>query len=150
MPVIDIHIPEGALSREAKEALPAEIGRIAIGHEGLEGSRFAEAFTWVFIHEMPAAHVTQVSGAPPKPIYRLRFTTLQTLLNSEKKARLGADVARAIYEAEGSRWDADEAYNRVWVFFEDVREGDWIVGDRINSIESLRAKVAEEKACACT
>lgn len=146
MPVIDITIPEGALSAEAKQKLPETIGRIAIGYEGLSGSRFAEAFTWVYVHELPATHVTQVSGPPPKPIYRLVFTTLTTLLDDERKKRLGTDVARAIYELEGSAWDAQEAYNRVWTFFDDVRQGDWIVGAQVNSIATLRAAVEKERA----
>ena len=151
MPTIDIEFPQGALTDEAKRSLPDKLGQIALGYEGLQGSPFAEAFTWVYLHELPAEHVTQVSGSLAKPIYRLRFTTLQSLLSHEAKHQLGVDVARAIYEAEGSEWDEEEADNRVWTFFEDVREGDWIVGARINSIKSLRNKAAKEQqaACAC-
>lgn len=149
MPVIDIEYPKGALSEKAKQELPGRLGQLAIGYEGLKGSRFAEAFTWVYLHEQPAAHVTQVAGPPPKPIYRVRFTTLQTLLNHEDKHRLGTDVAKAVYEVEGSKWNEEEAYNRVWVFFEDVREGDWIAGARINNLKALRKRVAEEQAATC-
>ncbi len=148
MPVIDITIPQGALSAEAKKELPAVLGRIAIGYEGLSGSVFAEEFTWVYIHELPAMNVTQVSGTPPKPIYRLVFTTLVTLLDDDSKQRLGTDVARAIYEMEGTPWDEGEAYNRVWTFFDDVRQGDWIVGARVNTIRALRAEVEKERAAA--
>lgn len=148
MPVIDITIPEGALSPEAKKELPETIGRIAIGYEGLSGSRFAEEFTWVYIHELPATLVTQVSGKPPKPIYRFVFTTLTTLLDDNSKHRLGTDVARAVYALEGTPFDEEEAYNRVWTFFDDVRQGDWIVGARINTIKSLRAVVEKEQAAA--
>ncbi|MCG8651192.1 MAG: hypothetical protein MI861_15245 [Pirellulales bacterium] len=150
MPTIDIEFPRGALSDQAKRELPEKLGQIALGYEGLQGSPFAEAFTWVYLHELPAEHVTQVSGDPAKPIYRLRFTTLQSLLNHEAKHQLGIDVARAIYQSEGSEWNEEEAYNRVWTFFEDVREGDWIVGARINNIGSLREKAtAEQSAAAC-
>ncbi len=150
MPTIDIEFPQGALTHEAKQELPGRLGQIALGYEGLQGSPFAEAFTWVYLHELPAGHVTQVSGDPVKPVYRLRFTTLQSLLNHDAKHLLGMDVARAIYELEGSDWNEEEAYNRVWTFFEDVREGDWIVGARINSIKSLREKAEEEQASACS
>ncbi len=47
MPIIDITIPKGALDEKTKAALPAKLGQIALGYEGLSGSRFAEAFTWV-------------------------------------------------------------------------------------------------------
>ena len=53
MPIIDITFPEGALDTKTKEALPAKLGQIALGYDGLSGSRFAEAFTWVYTHELP-------------------------------------------------------------------------------------------------
>jgi len=145
MPIIDITMPENALSDQAKAALPEKLGQIALGYEGLEGSRFAEEFTWVFTHELPAKNVTQVAGSPSKPIYRLVFTTLQTLLDDNSKKNLGADVARAIYEAEGSQWDEQEAHNRIWVFYNDVRQGDWIVGGQVNNIPDLRKAVEQER-----
>ncbi len=146
MPIIDITFPKGALSDNARRALPVDLGRIAIAYEGLSGSRFAEEFTWLYVHEL--AVVTQVSGALEKPIYRVRFTTLQTLLDDDSTKRLGVDTARAIYEAEGSPWNAREANNRVWTFFEDVRQGDWIAGDQVNNLKDLRAAVADEQAAA--
>lgn len=146
MPIVDLTLAEGALSAEDRERLLDKVGRIAIDYEGLSGSKFAEAFTWVYVHELPATHVTQVSGTPSKPLYRFTFTTLQTLLDNESKHRLGGDVARAVYEAEGAAWNAQEAYNRVWVFFDDYRQGDWIVGGEINSIKALRTEVEKERA----
>ena len=146
MPIVDLTIAEGTLSAEARERLLDKIGRIAIDYEGLSGSKFAEAFTWVYLHELPAANVTQISGKPTKPLYRFTFTTLQTLLDNDSKHRLGEDVARAVYEIEGAAWDEREAYNRVWVFFDDYRQGDWIVGAEINSIKALREEVQRERA----
>lgn len=148
MPIIDLTLAEGTLSKEDRDKLLDKVGRIAIDYEGLSGSKFAEAFTWVYVHELPAAHVTQISGAPAKPVYRFTFTTLQTLLDNESKHRLGEEVARAVYDIEGAAWDEGEAYNRVWTFFDDYRQGDWIVGARINSIKGLRAEVDAERAAA--
>ena len=145
MPIVDLTIAEGTLGAEARRRLTEKVGRIAIDHEGLSGSRFAEEFTWVYVHELPATHVSQVSGPPPKPLYRFTFTTLQTLLDNDSKHRLGEEVARAVYEVEGAAWDEVEAYNRIWVFFDDYRQGDWIVGGRINSIKALRAEVEKER-----
>ncbi len=146
MPIVDLTIAEGTMSADDRKRLLDKVGRIAIDYEGLSGSKFAEAFTWVYLHELPAAHVSQISGKPPKPLYRFTFTTLQTLLDNESKHRLGQDVARAVYEIEGAAWDEREAYNRVWVFFDDYRQGDWIVGAEINSIKALREEVQRERA----
>lgn len=148
MPIVDLTIAEGTLSAEDRERLLDKVGRIAIDYEGLSGSKFAEAFTWVYVHELPATHVSQIAGKPPKPLYRFTFTTLQTLLDNESKHRLGEYVARAVYEIEGAAWDEGEAYNRVWVFFDDYRQGDWIVGATINSIKALREEVEKERASA--
>ncbi len=148
MPIIDIIMPDNALTEEAKKELPTKLGNLALGYEGLKGSHFAEKFTWVYTHELPSTHVTQVAGPLQKPIYRIRFTTLQTLLDDESKKNLGIDVAHAIYELEGSQWDEQEAHNRVWVFFEDVRQGDWMAGAEVNNIPDLRKAVEQEQAVA--
>lgn len=146
MPIVDLTLASGALPAKDRERLLDKVGRIAIDYEGLSGSKFAESFTWVYLHELPATHVSQISGPPAKPLYRFTFTTLQTLLDNENKHRLGEDVARAVYEIEGSAWDEAEAYNRIWVFFDDYRQGDWIVGGQINSIKALKSEVDRERA----
>lgn len=148
MPIIDLTIAEGTLSAEARERLLGNVSRIAIEYEGLAGSEFAERFTWVYTQELPNERVRQVPGPPPKPLYRFAFTTLEGLLDDEAKKRLGQDVARAVYEVEGTAWDEEEAYNRVWVFFDDYRQGDWIVGGRVNAIHALRERVEAERASA--
>ncbi len=136
---------DNALSTEAKKELPGVLGQIALGYEGLIGSKFAESFTWVYTHELPSSNVTQVSGPPSKPIYRVTLTTLQTLLDDDRKKCLGVDIAKAIYKAEGSQWDAQEAHNRIWVFYNDVRQGDWIVGAKVNNIPELRDAANQER-----
>ncbi len=150
MPIIDVTVQEGALGAAELASLPEKLGHIALEHEGLAGSAFAERFTWIYVHEVPRANVTQVAGPPPKPLYRLRLTTLQTLLDNDSKVRLGQALAKAIYELEDSPWNADEAHNRIWTFFEDVREGDWMAGDRINSTRAIREALEAEKACTPT
>ncbi len=145
MPIVDLTMAEGSLEDQKRHELLDRVGRIAIDYEGLSGSKFAESFTWVYLHELPATHVTQVSGTPPKPLYRFVFTTLQTLLDNDSKHRLGEDVARAVYEVENAKWDPKEAHNRVWVFYDDYRQGDWIVGGQINAIKDLRAEVEKER-----
>lgn len=145
MPIIDIAIPDNALSAKAKQEMPSILGQIALEYEGLAGSKFAESFTWVYIHELPSANVTQVSGPPAKPIYRIIFTTLQTLLDDERKKKLGVDVAKAIYKMEGTEWNEDEAHNRIWIFFDDVHQGDWIVGAKVNNIPDLKNKADQER-----
>ena len=146
MPIVDLTVAKDSLSDAEKKRLLDRVGRIAIDYEGLSGSKFAESFTWVYLHELSAANVSQISGTPAKPLYRFTFTTLQTLLDNDSKHRLGEDVARAVYEIEGAAWDEKEAYNRVWVFFDDYRQGDWIVGGQINSIKALRTEVEKERA----
>jgi len=105
-------MPENALTDKAKEELPTKLGHLALGYEGLKGSHFAEKFTWVYTHEIPSKRVTQVAGPLQKPIYRIGFTTLQTLLDDESKKNLGVDVAHAIYELEGSQWEPKKIFKK--------------------------------------
>ena len=51
MPIIDIAIPDNALSAKAREEIPVVLEQIALEYEGLAGSKFAESFTqmiWFF------------------------------------------------------------------------------------------------------
>jgi len=148
MPIIDIEVPSGALADNVKHELMNKLGNVAINYEGLSGSQFAKEFTWLYIHELPAAYVAQVSGKLPKPIYRVTFTTLETLLDDDTKVKLGTDVAKSIYQAEGTKWNVEEAYNRVWTFYNDVRQGDWIAGARVNNIPDLKTRVEKERTAA--
>lgn len=58
MPIIDIIMPDNALSEKAKKEIPSVLGQIALEYEGLAGSKFAESFTWVYTHELSSANVT--------------------------------------------------------------------------------------------
>ncbi len=49
-----------------------------------------------------------------------------------KKARIAAKVADAIHEETGT------AKTSIWVVFEEVKAGDWFVGDA--SVETLRKR----------
>lgn len=75
MPIIDLTISKETLSTENRNKLLDKVGQLAIGYEGLSGSKFAEDFTWIYVHELPTTHVSQYSGKPPKPLYRFVFTT---------------------------------------------------------------------------
>jgi Pycsar effector protein len=104
---------EGTLRAKNLERLLDKVGRISMDFEGFSGSKFAEEITWIYVHELPAAHVSWISVKPPKPLYHFTLTTLQMLLDNESKRRLGEDVVRAVYEIEGSAWDEREAWKRV-------------------------------------
>ena len=73
MPIVDLALAKGALNTKDQQRLLEKVGRIAIDYEGLSGSKFAEAFTWTYLPERPAAHVSQVSGPPAKASIASRF-----------------------------------------------------------------------------
>lgn len=41
MPIIDIIMPDNALSEKAKKEIPSVLGQIALEYEGLAGSKLA-------------------------------------------------------------------------------------------------------------
>ncbi|MBY0461307.1 MAG: hypothetical protein K2V38_28650 [Gemmataceae bacterium] len=139
MPMIDFYVEEGALSAAALAKLPAIVSKIALRYEGFEGSKFAAEFTWIYTHLLPKAHVVQAAGKPAKPLYRFDIYTMHGLLDQPSKIKLASDIAQAVYELEGTRWDANEATNRVWTLYRDMREGDWLDGEVVSNLPMLRA-----------
>lgn len=86
--------------------------------------------------------MVQAAGKPAKPLYRFDVYTMQGLLDQPSKIKLAGDIARAVYDLEGSPYDAVEATNRVWVLYRDMREGDWLDGEVVSNLPRLRASAA--------
>ena len=67
MPMLDVYIPDGALSPEAEATLLNRITEIVIGHEGFDPANpLARSATWVFLHR-PVCHLYR-RGACEGPV----------------------------------------------------------------------------------
>ena len=145
MPMIDFFLEEDALPDNSIQDLCKRVGQVALEHERFDGSALAKSLTWIYAHKMPRRYVLQAQGRPTKPLYRFAIYTLEGLLDKERKHSLASKIARLVYEAEGSVWNSEEATNRVWVLYEDKKEGDWIDGEQLNSLAELRQIIEHDK-----
>lgn len=129
MPMIDLTVTQGTTDAHA---LVDDLTRTLLKWEGVPGNPVADSISWGFVNEIPAGahHVAHRSNANGKPHYRVVATVPQGALDDERKAGLVADVTRTILEREGAPVDVANAM-RVWVFVNEVPDGNWGGAGRI-------------------
>jgi phenylpyruvate tautomerase PptA (4-oxalocrotonate tautomerase family) len=130
MPMIDLTLPENALSEAALAKLAEDLTTTLIEMEGAPDNEYTRALAWCFIDERPAGRIT-VGGKPSqRPVYRVRMTVPEgapgvdgplVLANRE---RLVKRVSALVLEAEGSPPTASDAA-RVWVQLIVLPDGYW-------------------------
>jgi phenylpyruvate tautomerase PptA (4-oxalocrotonate tautomerase family) len=130
MPMIDLTLPEGALTDEAKSELVERLTATLIAGEGAPDNEYVRAITWCFVDERPAPGIN-VGGSPAeRPIYRVVLTvpegapTVHGPLMLANREKLVREVTEHVLEAEGTPYSDAEA-GRVWVQMREIREGYW-------------------------
>ena len=138
MPMIDVHIPAGALRPEAERALVARLTDIVMTWEGFDPADQAmRDVSWVFVHRPEAVYV---AGAPAEaPRYRVVATVPEGQLDGRSRNGLVADVTAAVLDAEEGARPRDTG--RVWVFPTDVPEGRWGGRGRIVRLAEILERV---------
>ncbi|MHC2337553.1 tautomerase family protein [Bradyrhizobium sp. USDA 4454] len=141
MPMIDVTIPEGALSPEAEARLIKELGDILIGHEGFDpANRIAQSVTVVFLHRPAAVYV---AGQPsPSPRYRIVPTVPEGQYTEASRAALVKDVTDAVVRADGGSFEDVAA--QVWVFPTEIPDGQWGSRGVIRPLPDIQAFIAGE------
>lgn len=131
MPMIDLTMPSGTLSADAKAKLMETLTRTLLKWEGAEpGNEAAESIAWTFLHE-PA--LVTVAGHPAQqPRYRVVVGVPQATLDDEAKAGLVGEVTEQVLRAEtGGQEPAPEDSSRVWVIVNEITDGNWGGAGRI-------------------
>jgi phenylpyruvate tautomerase PptA (4-oxalocrotonate tautomerase family) len=130
MPMIDVTLPEGALTEDAKSELVERLSATLIAAEGAPDTEYVRAITWCFVDERPAGAIN-VGGSPARrPIYRVVLTlpegtpTLHGSLMLANREKLIRKMTEHVLEAEGTPYSDAEA-GRVWVQMREVRDGHW-------------------------
>lgn len=139
MPMLDVHIPDGALDREVEDALIARLTDLLLEHEGADPrNEQARGIAWVWLHR-PAR--TFVAGAPAeRPRYKLIPQVPEGQYNDERRAAMVAAVTEAVL-------DAEEAMGRsrdpmvVWVFPTEIPDGNWGAAGRIFKLGDIAGYV---------
>ena len=124
MPMIDVTLPEGALSEEQRNALGERLTNTILKWEGAAEIPFSRQITVVYFDERPAGSI-YVAGEPEtQPRYRVLITIPEgSIKDDERKAGLVDEVTRDVLEVDGT---GDETASfRVWVFIHEVPDGHW-------------------------
>jgi phenylpyruvate tautomerase PptA (4-oxalocrotonate tautomerase family) len=143
MPMIDLTVPRGAFSDEVKADLMAALSRTVLKWEGT-GNKAAESIAWSFLHE---PELITVFGQPlTEPRYRIVVGIPQGLLDDEEKLGMVVEMTNQVLQAEknGAEITRDDRL-RVWVFIDEVTEGNWGGGGQIFRLaDNLRFTGSDE------
>jgi phenylpyruvate tautomerase PptA (4-oxalocrotonate tautomerase family) len=134
MPLLDVTIPEGALSAENEDALLARLTDVLLEHEGADPSNpVVRSIAWVFLHR--PAKVFVAGAAASEPRYKVVTSTPEGQMDDERRASMVAAVTEAILDAEDGAHPRDPG--RVWVFPTDVPDGTWGGAGEIFRLEDI-------------
>ena len=144
MPLLELTVPEGELSDEARGELQGELAGALLRWEGAPDTEFFRSISWCHLQELPADSIRTPDGSA-EPHAVVKVTTPEGALSDRRRAGMVEEMTKLVLEATG--W-GDQAALRVWVMCREIDEGSWAAGGQIVHFEQLReaAKAEREKA----
>jgi phenylpyruvate tautomerase PptA (4-oxalocrotonate tautomerase family) len=141
MPKVDVTIPEGQLSDDARTELPEQLAAALLRWEGAPDTEFFRSISWAHLHELPAAAIRTPDGeASPHAV--IDVTVPQGALSERRRAGVVEEMTKIVLDATG--WQSDDSHLRVWVLVHEVPDGFWGAGGQIIRFEQLRAAAKAE------
>jgi phenylpyruvate tautomerase PptA (4-oxalocrotonate tautomerase family) len=134
MPMLDITIPEHALSPQAETALLGQLTDLLLLHEGADPKNpAARLLAKVFMHR-PARLF--VAGQPAgEPHYRVVASVPEGAYDDDRRSAMVAAVTQAVLDAEEGVRPRDPM--RVWVFANEIPEGTWGGNGKIHGLADI-------------
>jgi phenylpyruvate tautomerase PptA (4-oxalocrotonate tautomerase family) len=134
MPMLDAHIPAGALAPDAERDLLAKLTDLLIRHEGADPTNeTVRSIAWVFLHRPEAVYV---GGTPAEaPRYRFVASVPEGQFNAERRQAIVAAITEAVLDAEQGAHPRDPM--RVWVFTPEVPDGTWGGAGRVVTLADI-------------
>jgi len=134
MPMLDITIPEDALSPHAETALMEKLTDLLLTHEGVDPKNpSARLLAKVFVHR-PARLF--VAGQPATdPHYRVVASVPEGQYDDARRNEMVAAVTNAVLDAEEGAWPRDPM--RIWVFANEIPEGTWGGDGKIHGLADI-------------
>lgn len=131
MPMIDLTLPRGSLSDEAKEKLMGELSATLLKWEGAKpGNEAAESIAWTFLHEPELVTVAHKPATGPR--YRVVIGVPEGTLGGEEKEGVVAEVTEQVVAAQsGDKKASPEDSALVWVIINEIPDGHWGGAGRI-------------------
>ena len=138
MPMLDVYIPEGALSAAEETALLEKLTDVLLEHEGVDPANpAARALAKVWLHR--PATMLHAGKEPTVPHYKVIASVPEGQFDDQRRASMVAAVTEAIVAAEDGRYDGDPL--RIWVFANEIAEGTWGGGGRIARLADIAGLV---------
>jgi phenylpyruvate tautomerase PptA (4-oxalocrotonate tautomerase family) len=138
MPMLDITIPENALSPQAEKTRLAHLTELLLVHERADPKNImARSIAKAFLHR-PAQ--VFVAGAPATaPHYRVVASVPEGQYDDARRSAMVAAVTEAILDAEEGARPRDPM--RVWVFANEISKGAWGGNGRIHRLADISGAV---------
>jgi phenylpyruvate tautomerase PptA (4-oxalocrotonate tautomerase family) len=140
MPMLELTLPEGELSDDAKGGLQQELAAALLRAERAPDTEFFRSISWCHLFELPTEAMRTVDGvAAPHAV--VQVTTPEGALSDRRRAEMVDEMTKLVLGATG--W-GDEAALRVWVMCREIDEGSWGAGGQVIQFEQLRAAAKAE------
>jgi phenylpyruvate tautomerase PptA (4-oxalocrotonate tautomerase family) len=134
--MIDVTLPEAALSEDRRNALADRLTTTLLKWEGAAEIPFSRQITLVYFDERRAGTVYVAGEQASEPRYRVLVTIPEgSITDDERKAGLVEEITRDVLAADGS--EGDEAAFRVWVFIHEVPDGHWAGAGRVFRLRDI-------------
>jgi phenylpyruvate tautomerase PptA (4-oxalocrotonate tautomerase family) len=127
MPMIDLTLPRGALSKEQLQALMHRAVKTLMWWEKIPDTPEARKIAWAFVNEVDANHVYVGGPSPALPRYRFRVQTIEGLMDDRAKQGVIRDLTKLVLEIEGVPHDLENA-SRVWCILREYPRQNWGIG----------------------
>ena len=140
MPMLDVFIPDGAITPDAEEELVRKLTDLLLKHEGADPeNERARGIAWVFVHNFRV----YVGGERERePHYRVIGWVPEGQYDPERRRLMTEEATEAVLDAEQGVRPRDPA--RVWVFTEEVPDGTWGWDARIMRLGDIAGYVMND------
>jgi phenylpyruvate tautomerase PptA (4-oxalocrotonate tautomerase family) len=137
--MLDVYIPEGALTPAVENRLVARLTDLLLTHEGVRPTNpRARALAWVWVHR-PAK--VFVAGEPvDRPHYKLVPQVPEGQYDDERRAAMVADATAAVLDAEEQMGRSRDP-EVIWVFPTEIPEGTWAGDGQIVRLGDIAGRV---------
>ena len=130
MPMIDITLTQGALTKPALSKLVNDLTKALIDGEGAPDNEYTRFLTWCFVDERPPEAISVGGSNSSLPRYRVTLTVPEGApkipgpLMMKSRRALSKNATELVLDAEGSDYSF-ENISRVWVQIREIKEGYW-------------------------
>lgn len=140
MPMIQLTLPDGVLSAEARRDLQKTLAATLLKWEGAPDTAFFRAQAWSRVDEVSQGAFAALEDDGPR--FRVDVTVPEGALSDRRKEGLVKEATTIVLDAAGLS-EADAL--RVWVLVHEQPEGTWSAGGAVVRFAELAALATAER-----